>query len=154
MVTEPLSLAQDSLTAQAVLLNELLAAAMEPALQANGLKPGTFDLLSTIHAAGPDATQAEIARRLGIKPPSLTEALQGLRKLVDQVASEKDNRVKHLKLTAEGRRALTASLRSVEAISNAIVAGIAKDQLQTAIEVLKKANRLLAQTISSTSEKP
>lgn len=143
----------DSLTAQAVLLNELLAAAMEPALLANGLKPGTFDLLSTIHAAGPEATQAEIARRLGIKPPSLTESLQGLKKFIDQVPSEKDNRVKHLKLTAEGRKALTSSVKAVDSISRAIVAGIDKDQVALAIEVLKKANRLLAQTVSSHEEK-
>jgi len=134
-------------------LNELLAAAMEPALLANGLKPGTFDLLSTIHAAGPEATQAEIARRLGIKPPSLTESLQGLRKFVDQVPSERDNRVKHLKLTVEGRKALTAAVKAIESISNAIVAGIDKEQVALAIEVLKKANRLLAQTVFAGGDK-
>jgi len=126
---------------------------MEPALLANGLKPGTFDLLSTIHAAGPEATQAEIARRLGIKPPSLTESLQGLRKFVDQVPSERDNRVKHLKLTVEGRKALTAAVKAIESISNAIVAGIDKEQVALAIEVLKKANRLLAQTVFAGGDK-
>lgn len=134
-------------------MNELLGAAMEPALMAHGLKPGTFDLLSTIHAAGPGATQAEIARRLGIKPPSLTEALQGLKNFVEQQPSERDNRVKHLRLTAEGKKALTGSIRAVDAISKAIVAGIDKDQLATTIEVLKKANRLLAQTVSSSAAK-
>ncbi|MBN9501155.1 MAG: hypothetical protein BGO01_05510 [Armatimonadetes bacterium 55-13] len=152
MATEQVGLQADSLTSQAVLMNELLAAAMEPALNANGLKAGTFDLLSTIHAAGPNATQADIARRLGIKPPSLTEALQGLKRFVVQIPSEKDNRVKHLKLTPDGRKALTGSIKSVDAISRAIVAGIDKDQLAIAIEVLRKANRLLAQTVTSKAE--
>jgi DNA-binding MarR family transcriptional regulator len=147
MATERLDLQSDTLAAQAIVLNELLNAAMEPALAVQGLKPATFDLLSTIHAAGPDATQAEIARRLGIKPPSLTEALRGLKHLVVQVPSESDNRVKHLQLTPQGRSALVSTIKAMEAISNAVTAGINKNDLATTIEVLKKVNRLLSQTI-------
>ena len=150
MATERLSLQPDTLTAQALVLNELLNAAMEPALAVQGLKAATFDLLNTIHSAGPDATQAEIARRLGIKPPSLTEALRGLKHLIVQVPSESDNRVKNLQLTDHGRKALAATVKSVENISAAITAGIDKEQLSTTVEVLKKVNRLLAQTMSLT----
>ncbi len=148
MATERLQLQSDSLAAQAMLLNELLSVAMEPALAIQGLKASTFDLLSIIHAAGPDATQAEISRRLGIKPPSLTEALRGLKHLVEQVPSETDNRVKNLRLTVQGSQSLAASIKSVESISRAISAGIDKEQLKIAIDVLKRANRLLAQSIS------
>lgn len=148
MATEQLSLSPDSLAAQALLLNELFSAAMEPALAINGLKPTTFDLLSTIHAAGPTATQAEIAFRLGVKPPSLTEALRGLKHLIEQIPSETDNRVKHLVLTPLGRQSLAACIRSVEQISKAVTAGIERDQLAVAVGVLKKVNRLLMQSTS------
>lgn len=147
MATERLALEPESLTAQALRLSELLNAALVPVLAVQGLKPSTFDLLSTVHAAGPDATQAEIAERLGIKPPSLTEALRGVKDFVEQVPSERDSRVKHLRLTAQGRKSLTATIKSVEAISTAIAAGIDRGQLAIAIEVLKKANRLLAQSL-------
>lgn len=148
MASERLSLNPDSLAAQVLLMSELLNAATEPALAAHGLKPMTFDLLSTIHSAGPNATQAEIARRLGIKPPSLTEALRGLKHLIEQVPSETDSRVKHLRITDRGRTALAATVKAVEAVSKAITAGLDRDQLSQTIDVLKKANRLLAQTIS------
>lgn len=148
MATERLGLNPDSLTAQVLMMSELLNAATEPALAVHGLKPSTFDLLSTIHSAGPDATQAEIARRLGIKPPSLTESLRGLKHLVEQVPSETDSRVKHLRITDRGKTALAATVKAVEAVSKAITAGIDREQLAMTTEVLKKANRLLAQTIS------
>lgn len=148
MATERLGLNPDSLTAQVLMMSELLNAATEPALAAHGLKASTFDLLSTIHAAGPNATQAEIARRLGIRPPSLTEALRGLKHLVEQVPSETDSRVKHLRITDRGKTALAATVKAVEAVSRAITAGIDREQLALTTEVLRKANRLLAQTVS------
>jgi DNA-binding MarR family transcriptional regulator len=129
-------------------MSELLSAAMEPALEKHGIKPATFDLLSTVHAAGDDATQAEIALRLGIKPPSLTEALRGLKHLVDQVPSPTDNRVKHLRLTNQGRAALSDTIKSVEAVSKSIVGGIQKSDLAVAVDVLKRANRELAKSVS------
>ncbi|MBC8065736.1 MAG: winged helix-turn-helix transcriptional regulator [Chlorobia bacterium] len=147
MATERMSLQSDSLTAQALLMNELLNAAMEPALAVQGLKPSTFDLLSTIHAAGPDATQASIAKRLGIKPPSLTESLRLVKHLVEQAPSATDSRVKHLRLTAHGSKALSSTIKSIDAISKAITSGIDRDQLSIAVEVLKKANKMLAQTM-------
>jgi DNA-binding MarR family transcriptional regulator len=146
MAAERLSVQADSLTAQALLMNELLNSAIEPVFAAQGLRTNTFDLLSTIHVAGPDATQAEIARRLGVKPPSLTEALRGVKHLIEQVPSATDNRVKHLQLTKQGHEALKECVKAVDRISKAITAGIEKDQLKIAIEVLRKCNRMLSQT--------
>ncbi|HJP82199.1 MAG TPA: MarR family winged helix-turn-helix transcriptional regulator [Fimbriimonadaceae bacterium] len=148
MASERLSLAPDTLTAQALLLTEVMNVSMEPTLAAHGIKPGTFDLLSAIHAAGPNATQAEIAERIGIKPPSLTEALRGLKHLVDQVPSERDSRVKHLRLTEDGVRALAATIKSIENLSKHIVKGIDKSDLETAIRILKSANDALAKKTS------
>lgn len=148
MAAERLSLRTDSLATQAVLLGEYLSAAMEPTFAAHGLKPATFDLLSTIHAAGPAATQASIAHRLGIKPPSLTEALRSLKHLVEQVPSPTDSRAKHLRLTDRGREALSASIKAIEAASRAIAAEIDKGELAIAVDVLKRANQILARATS------
>ena len=147
MVAERLSLAPDSLVAQSLVMADLIGVAMEPALAIHGIKPSTFDLLSTIHAAGPAATQAEIARRMGIRPPTLTEALRGLNHLVEQVPSPTDQRVKNLRLTDKGGRALAAAIKSVESVAKVLAAGIEKDQLRDAIEIMKKANRLLSQSL-------
>ncbi len=147
MAAERLSLAPDSLVAQALVMADLVSVAMEPALILHGIKPGTFDLLSTIHAAGSNATQAEISRRLGIRPPTLTEALRGLKHLVEQVPSATDNRVKNLRLTAQGEKALASTIKAVENVAKAMAAGIDKDRLKDAVETMKQANRQLSQTI-------
>jgi len=143
-----LNLRPDSLTTQAVLMSEYISAIMEPALAANGLKAATFDLLSTIHAAGESATQANIAHRLGIKPPSLTEALRSVKHLVEQIPSPTDSRAKHLRLTSEGRNALAAAIAAIEDAGKSVVSGIEKRELAAAIEVMKRANQILARSLS------
>lgn len=148
MAAERLTLRTDSLTTQAVLMSEYISAIIEPALLANGLKPATFDLLSTIHAAGEGATQANIAFRLGIKPPSLTEALRSVKHLVEQVPSPTDSRAKHLKLTTEGRSALAAAIKAIEEAGKSVSTGIDNNELEAAIDVMKRANQILERSLS------
>ena len=129
-------------------MSEHVSAIMEPALAANGLKPATFDLLSTIHAAGEGATQANIAHRLGIKPPSLTEALRSVKHLVEQVPSPTDSRAKHLRLTDRGVAALAAAIEAIEGASATLASGIDRAELAAAIDVMKRANQILAHSQS------
>src|SRR5476651_1423749 len=95
-----------TLSGQAGLLCELLTAAIEPKLQETGVSLGTFELLSAVHASGGKATQVEIARRLGITPPSLSESVKGAtaRNLIEQHVDSDDGRRKILKLTPTGKK--------------------------------------------------
>jgi DNA-binding MarR family transcriptional regulator len=137
---------RESLSAQAGLLGELLTAAMEPALRRENLSLPLFELLSTIHALRSKGTQAEIARRLGITPPSLSETVRTARNrgLVEQVANKKDGREKLLKLTPAGSKALKQALADVAALEESMVATIPPEELRAAIRALKFANKNLA----------
>ena len=55
-------------------LYELQSAWLEPKLKEMGVRWTTFQLLATIFGAGDDARQAEVARRLGVSPATLSES--------------------------------------------------------------------------------
>ena len=142
-----------SLSGQAGLLCELLTAAMDPQLQEAGITLGTFELLSAVHASGGRATQVEIAKRLGITPPSLSESVKSAttRLLLEQHSDSEDARRKILKLTPKGRKAMLSIVKAVNNAEIRMVNGIDDSQLSTVIEVLARANRNLARIIEEDS---
>jgi MarR family transcriptional regulator for hemolysin len=144
---------KESLSGQAGLLCELLTAAMEPKLQDSGVSLGTFELLTAIHASGGRATQIEVARRLGITPPSLSESVKGAasRNLIEQHIDSDDGRRKILKLTHSGRKAMQSIVKGVNNAENRMVDGIDATQLAVVIDVLKKVNRNLARIVQEES---
>lgn len=136
----------DSLSGQAGLLVELLTAAMSPELERVGLTVSSFELLSAIHASGGKASQAEIAQRLNIRPPSLSEAVRyaSQKGLVEQVGVEEDRRLKRLRLTAAGRRAVHEVLESVRQTESEMVAECTPEEITEAVQLLRRINRNLA----------
>jgi DNA-binding MarR family transcriptional regulator len=143
-VTEESEL-KDSLSAQAALLSELMAQHMEPDLRRVGLGASGFEILSALRAIQRSATQAQLAARLGITPPSLSEALKSLvaAGLITQTPSRIDARAKTLRLTSKGGRILSELLRSVNLAERRMVEGIDPDDLRRAVAVLRTANRNL-----------
>lgn len=137
---------KDTLSGQASLLSELVAQALEPALTDVGLTFSMFELLTTIRACGTEASQADVARRLGITPPSLTEAVRLAVKsgVVEQRPSKTDGRSKTLALTTVGTKKLQKTLEAVNQAEKTLVNGIKQQDLQTAVLVLKAASRNLA----------
>jgi len=137
---------RDSLSGQAGLLCELLTSAMEPKLDETEISLGTFELLTAIYGSGGRATQVEVARRLGITPPSLSEAVKSAcaRGLAEQQHDSNDGRRKILKLTAKGRKAMQSIVKGVNSAETKMVEGIDPEQIASAIEVLRRANRNLA----------
>src|SRR5947207_1625524 len=105
---------RDSLSAQAGLLGELLTSAMEPHLQTVGLTLSTFELLSAVHSLKSTATQADVARRLGITPPSLSESVKGAigQGYVVQESNPADARAKLLRITPKGTKALNTVVKA------------------------------------------
>lgn len=140
---------QGTLSGQAALLTELLSNALEPHLQKAGITGATFDLLSTIRATDGGATQAEIARRLRISPPTLSQAIKTAEEkgLVERSARKRDARVKIVKLTKKGKKAVDSALIAVNQLEQDVVETIDATELQTALAVLKKANRMVASRI-------
>ncbi len=140
---------RDSLAAQVSLFNELLSSAMDPELEKLGITPSTFELLSAIRGAGGRGTQVEVARRLGITAPSLSEAVSHAvaRGLVEQKLGVRDKRSKVLILSPTGKQAVERVLKGVNLAEQKMVEGVDHDELNAAVEVLKKVNRNLARSL-------
>ena len=137
---------KETLSGQSSLLAELTAQALEPRLARLGITFSTFELLTSVRIAGRQASQADVARRLGITPPSLTEAVRLAVKagLIEQTASLTDGRSKTLSITPLGTRKLQEILSAVNEAEKLMVEGISVQDLSVAIDVLKTASRNLA----------
>lgn len=140
---------RDSLSAQAGLLTELLAAALEPELATANVSLATFDLLSAVRASGGKATQADVARRLGVTPPTLSESVKAAvgRGLLEQVADPDDGRLKRLRLTRKGGHTLDTILAGVARVDDAMLKGLSPEEVSLAKQVLRQAVRNLALSI-------
>lgn len=95
---------------------ELQSAWLEPRLAKLGVRWTTFQLLATVYGCGDEASQAEVARRLGVAPATLSESVQSHIKqgLLDRKPSTTDKRLKILVLTNQGKR-LMGQIRTLVA---------------------------------------
>lgn len=136
----------ETLSGQAVLVNELLQIILEPILAEAGIGVPTFDLLNAIHGEKSGASQAQIAATLRVTPPTLCEAVKvGVRQgLILQEANLRDRRAKRLELTAKGKRILARALAKMNEAESRMVAGIAEEELDQAVSTLTRAVRNLA----------
>jgi DNA-binding MarR family transcriptional regulator len=143
------SFLRTTLSAQAAVLSELIAAYLEDPLHRAGLNLGTFELLSAVRATHGQGTQVEIARRLGITPASLSEAVKAAagKGLIEQVGAEEDRRAKRLQLTDKGAKLLQRVLDELRLAEQTMVRGISSDQVQIALTVLRQATVNLAKTM-------
>jgi DNA-binding MarR family transcriptional regulator len=91
----------------------------ENAARRHGLTPRQHVVLLMIQGApgGPSsATVGELSERMQLAQSTVTELVGRAERagLVERERSEKDLRVAHLRLTAEGERRLAASVRGIE----------------------------------------
>lgn len=86
----------------------------------HGLTPGRYSVLTTLKAAREPLAPSEIARRVGVRRPTMTGLLTGLASegLVEQVASASDDqRRKAYRLTLRGHgRVRTVLPKTLEAM--------------------------------------
>jgi len=143
---------RETLSGQAGLLCELLTSAIGPKLEEADISLGTFELLSAIYASGGRSTQVEVARRLGITPPSLSEAVKAAssRLLVEQHTDSDDGRRKILKLTPKGRKAMQSIVKGVNSAESRMVEGIDATQIASVVDILRRVNRNLARILQET----
>ena len=143
----------ESLAAQAGRINELSMTALQPIMAAEGVTSATFDLLSTIRAAGNRAHQADIARRLGVSPATLTSAIQRAvaAGFLIQEDGQKDARTKRVKLTPKATMVLKKILKGSDLVDEVMREGLDPAHLAITSEVLKQAAANLAR---ETGEEP
>ncbi|MCX7799355.1 MAG: MarR family winged helix-turn-helix transcriptional regulator [Fimbriimonadales bacterium] len=135
-----------SLVAEAALFYEAVASRLEPRLKEAGLTMGTFELLSAVHAARGRAHQAELARRLGVTPPTLCEALRSAVRagLVVQQDDPADARIKRVSLTEAGAAALARTLSELDELEREAVAELGEQAaLELATGLRRAARRLI-----------
>jgi len=121
-------------------LYEYQSAYLEPKLKAAGMRWTTFQILATVMAAGNEASQAEVARRLGIAPATLSESVQAHVKqnLLRQEASPTDKRKKILVLTAEAKRQMSKVGKHVQEFEQILTRQISPAELDRTTQSLEK----------------
>ncbi len=144
---------QQSLSGQAALLTELLSNALEPHLRKSGLTPATFDLLSAVHAHEGGASQASLARRLRVSAPTLSEAVHMAEDRGFLVASKStsDKRLRVIKLTTVGQRAVEQALKALNQLETQVVEELEDREVKAAVMVLKRVNQRIAARLRSSS---
>ena len=119
---------------------ELQAEWMEPKLTELGISWATFQLLTTVANAGDGASQIEVARRLGVTAATLSESVQlhVERGLLVQASSEKDKRVRLLKLTPESERIVRRIMDLVVEADEAMAKGVLPSEMSQTTRVLDR----------------
>ena len=145
---------QQSLSGQAALLTELLSSALEPHLRKSGLTPATFDLLTAVHASENGTSQADLARRLRVSAPTLSEAVHAAeeRGFLTASKSTSDKRLRVIKLTTVGQRAVDQALKALNLLEMQVVEELEDREVKAAVLVLKRVNQRIAQRLRSESE--
>lgn len=146
---------RNSFLTQVTLLSDLITATLEVRLGREGVGLATFDLLSAVRAGGGQATQAMVARRLGITPASLCEAVRTAtaKGLIEQADDPLDRRAKRLQLTQRGRKLLEDSLAELERVEETMLDGLSEARIQAAEDVLRIAWRNLSESLAFRAER-
>ncbi len=121
-------------------LYEIQSSYLEPRLKAEGIRWSTFQLLATVMAAGEDASQAEVARRMGVAPATLSESVAAHVKkgLLDQVAARSDRRKRILELTPEAKRQMRAVAKHVQDFEQLLGQQLSEAELSKTADNLSK----------------
>ena len=136
----------ETLSGQAQLLTELMHGLVSPVLETEGITGPTFELLTAIHATQGKASQARVAEVLGVTPPTLCESVKVAVRLglILQEANPRDRRAKRLALTGKGNKIVRKALERMQTGEQAMVAGIADGELDSAIATMAAAVKNLA----------
>lgn len=135
----------ETITGLSSILSEAAASLLEPLLKQHDLGFGSFDLLSAVYATDGKATQSEIARRMGISPPTLTEAIKTAAKkgLLEQRCVHNDMRARSVHLTKKGEEVLEKCLQLLDDAECEILKGLQPADVETAKDVLKHSIQVL-----------
>ena len=114
---------------------------MADTFKANGIELTRPQLvLLIILMKNDDQPQNSLAFLTNRDKASLARLIDTMEKknLVERLIDKNDKRVKHVRLTENGRKTLIKAIPVLEDVNHAIQRGIPKADIETAIEVLKK----------------
>lgn len=133
-------MSQTALSPKIAAVYELHAAFLEPKLKQIGVSWATFQLYSAVFAAGSSASQAEVARRLGLTPATLSESVQiHVRKgLLEQVPGANDRRVKILRLTAKAEKQLKQIRELISQAETVMLEGLSSEETRVVSALLDR----------------
>lgn len=142
-------MAKSFLGARIAAAYELHAEWMEPRLTALGVSWASFQLLVTVSNAGANASQIEVATRLGVTAATLSESVQSHieRGFLTRTQSEKDKRVKILRLTPKSSEIVKKILELVAESEEMMTRGVLPDEMAVARKVLDRVMQNLESAI-------
>jgi len=119
---------------------EVQSAWLEPRLRKIGVSWGTFQLLSAVSGSGQNASQIEVAKRLGVTAATLSESVYShvQRGLLEQVASRKDRRVKVLRLTDSAKTLMRQIRKYVNESETVLSQGLTEKEANQLAALLDK----------------
>lgn len=138
--------APQTLGFQLTLAARLYRTRLARTLQTIGLFPGQEQVLTALGESATGLTMGQLARRMRVRPPTLTKTIQRLQSqdLIARSANEADGRIVLLALTDAGRERLLLVLKAEEALE-AELAGLFKPKAGARLRKgLKRLSRHLA----------
>ncbi len=94
---------------------------IEDAVKQSGLSPAQFRLLMTLNFQFSDGGRTtEVAEMLGVRPPTLSQLLDGSADLVLRDRRPPDRRVIWLSLTSQGHETLSKALPAVQLLAQRV----------------------------------
>ncbi|MBS1714019.1 MAG: winged helix-turn-helix transcriptional regulator [Armatimonadetes bacterium] len=119
---------------------EVQSAWLEPRLRKIGVSWGTFQLLSAVSGSGQNASQIEVAKRLGVTAATLSESVYShvQRGLLEQAASRKDRRVKVLRLTDSAKTLMRQIRKYVNESETVLSHGLTEKETTQLVALLDK----------------
>lgn len=117
---------------------ELQSAWLSPRLKAKGISWTTFQLLAAVHAAGDEASQVEVSKRVGVSAATLSESVRDhvAKGLLEQVPSTADRRVKVLRLTNKAMGLYKEILALVQECEGLMSQGLSAKDVESCAKTL------------------
>jgi MarR family transcriptional regulator for hemolysin len=130
--------ARESLGPRVAAIYELQSVWLEPKLKKAKISWNTFQLLTAIEGGEERVSQAEVARRIGVTPATLSETVQQHVRagMLEQRVDGSDRRVKILVLTEAGREKMKQIREMVRELENTMTKGLSDRTLQNVASAL------------------
>lgn len=108
-------------------------------MESFGLKPNQAGILFILRSEG-GLSQRELARRMGVTPPSMTVALKKLEKqgYILREQDEKDQRITRIQISDQGNQCLEGLRSMMHELETGLYEGISKEERQELQKVLLK----------------
>ena len=108
-------------------------------MEAYGLRPNQAGILFTLRSEG-GLSQRELAKRMGVTPPSMTVALKKLEKqgYIVREQDEKDQRITRIQISKQGQECLEGLGSMIHNLESGLYEGISEKDRQVLKEILLK----------------